>query len=136
LVDAGRTLLVSFESVAGIRKHNDDAAPLGCGFVQSHGWSSLTVMANAELDWFRHPAVYGYFDRMIDDGFFDDFDQILFYGRARLPMLRLHFLSRHLKRGFWLSNRKPRSTRPAPAGIDASQRHAASISRRVLALPR
>jgi hypothetical protein len=83
LVDAGRTLLVSFESVAGIRKHNDDAAPLGWGFVQSHGWSSLTVMANAELDWFRHPAVYGYFDHMIDDGFFDDFDQILFYGAGK-----------------------------------------------------
>lgn len=80
LIDAGRTLLVSFESVASIRKNNDGTAPLGWGFVQSHGWSSLTLMADAEVDWFRHPSVYGYFDRMIDDGFFDDFDQILFYG--------------------------------------------------------
>ncbi len=80
LIDAGRTLLVSFESIAGIRRHNDDAAPIGWGFVSSHGWSSLTVMADAELDWYRHPAVFGYFDRMIDDGFFDDFDQVLFYG--------------------------------------------------------
>ena len=79
-IDAGRTLLVTFESVAGIRKSNDDNAPLGWPFVQSKGWSSLTIMSDAELDWFRAPAVYNYFDRMIDDGFFDDFDQILFYG--------------------------------------------------------
>lgn len=79
-IDAGRTLLVTFESVAGIRKANDDTAPLGWGFVASHGWSSLTVMAEAEVDWFRHPALFGYFDRMIDDGFFDDFDHVLFYG--------------------------------------------------------
>lgn len=79
-VDAGRTLLVCFESVAFARKHNDDSAPLGWGFAQSHGWSSLTMLANADVDWFRHPAIYGYFDRMIDDGFFDDFDEVLFYG--------------------------------------------------------
>jgi hypothetical protein len=80
LIDAGRTLLVSFETVASVRKHNDDDAPIGWEFVQSHGWSSLTLMANAQPDWFRHPAMFGYFDRMIDDGFFDDFDQVLFYG--------------------------------------------------------
>ena len=80
LIDAGRTLLVTFETAPSVRKHNDDNAPLGWGFVRSHGWSSLTLLAEAGTDWFRHPAVFGYFDRMIDDGFFDDFDQILFYG--------------------------------------------------------
>ena len=79
-IDAGRTLLVSFESVASVRKFNDDTAPVGWGFVQSHGWSSLTILADHDTDWFRHPAIFGYFDRMIDDGFFDDFDQVLFYG--------------------------------------------------------
>lgn len=80
LIDAGRTLLVTFETVANTRKNNDGNAPLGWGFVQSHGWSSLTLMANPDTDWFRHPALFGYFDRLIDDGFFDDFDQVLFYG--------------------------------------------------------
>lgn len=80
LIDGGRKLLVSFESVPCVRRQNDDAAPMGWGFVQSHGWSSLTLLADAEVDWFRHEAVFGYFDRMIDDGFFDDFEQILFYG--------------------------------------------------------
>lgn len=80
LIDAGRSLFVSFESVTNVRQHNDSDAPLGWGFVQTHGWSSLTLLADAGTDWFRHPAVFGYFDRLIDDGFFDDFDQILFYG--------------------------------------------------------
>jgi hypothetical protein len=30
--------------------------------------------------WFRDQAVYGYFDRLIDDGFFDAFEQVVFYG--------------------------------------------------------
>ena len=80
LIDGGRTLLVTFETVTTTRKNNDGDAPLGWPFVQSHGWSSLTLMANPETDWFRHPAIFGYFDRLIDDGFFDDFDQVLFYG--------------------------------------------------------
>ena len=80
LIDAGRTLLVALETVPKVRKHNDGHAPTGWVFVQSHGWSSLTLLADAGPDWFRHPAVFGYFDRLIDDGFFDDFDQILFYG--------------------------------------------------------
>lgn len=79
-IDAGRTLLVTFESIAGIRRNNDEDAPLGWSFVDSHGWSSLTLLADAEADWFRHSAIFGYFDRLIDDGFFDDFDQVLFYG--------------------------------------------------------
>lgn len=80
LVDAGRSLLVTFESVAGVRRGNADHAPTGWGFVQSHGWSSLTLLSDQDVDWYRHPSVYGYFDRLIDDGFFDDFDEILFYG--------------------------------------------------------
>ncbi|MCF2903480.1 hypothetical protein L0666_00630 [Octadecabacter sp. CECT 8868] len=79
-IDAGRTLFVTFESVASVRKNNDETAPIGWGFAQTHGWSSLTLMAAADTDWFRHPAMFGYFDRLIDDGFFDDFDQVLFYG--------------------------------------------------------
>ncbi|SLN58858.1 hypothetical protein [Pseudooctadecabacter jejudonensis] len=79
-IDAGRTLLVTFEAAPTVHKSNANHAPLGWQFVQSHGWSSLTVMSHNRQDWFRHDAVFGYFDRMIDDGFFDDFDQILFYG--------------------------------------------------------
>ena len=30
--------------------------------------------------WFRDNRVYGYFDRLIADGFFEDFDTVIFYG--------------------------------------------------------
>ncbi len=80
LIDAGRTLLVSFESAPSVHSKNHDAAPLGWQFVNSNGWSSLTLLAKKNQDWYRHPAMFGYFDRLIDDGFFDDFEQILFYG--------------------------------------------------------
>lgn len=79
-IDAGRSLIVTFESAYHAQQFNSDAAPLGWGMVKSHGWSSLSLIAHNDLDWFRSPAVFGYFDRMIDDGFFDDFDEVLFYG--------------------------------------------------------
>ena len=30
--------------------------------------------------WFRDDWVFGYFDRLIDDGFFEEFEQVIFYG--------------------------------------------------------
>lgn len=79
-IDAGRTLFVCFEDIETIRAQNPGAAPLGWSFARESNWSSLTLLAPKPDDWFRHPAVFGYFDRIIDDGFFDDFDQVLFYG--------------------------------------------------------
>jgi len=79
-IDAGRMLLVTFEAAPSVQDTAPDRAPLGWSFVSSNGWSSLTVLSHNTQDWFRSPAVYGYFDRMIDDGFFDDFDAVLFYG--------------------------------------------------------
>ncbi|MDQ2088369.1 phosphoadenosine phosphosulfate reductase [Marimonas arenosa] len=78
-IDAGSTLLVSFESIQGIRALSDAARPIGWQMVDTNGWSSLTLISEGDT-WFRDPKVYGYFDALIDDGFFDDFDTILFYG--------------------------------------------------------
>ncbi|MDU8926684.1 phosphoadenosine phosphosulfate reductase [Alisedimentitalea sp. MJ-SS2] len=78
-VDAGATLLVSFESIQGIRTLSDTAQPLGWELTRALGWSSLSVISEGDT-WFRDPAVYGYFDALIDDGFFDEFDNIIFYG--------------------------------------------------------
>lgn len=79
-IDEGRTLLVSFESLEGINRLHEENAPIGWEFVKSHGWSSLSILSIGEEDWFRDRRVFGYVDRLIDDGFFDDFDKILFYG--------------------------------------------------------
>jgi len=30
--------------------------------------------------WFRDPQIFNFFDRLIDDGFFEEFDNVVFYG--------------------------------------------------------
>lgn len=77
--DAGDTLLVSFEQVAGIRARQPDHRPMGFTLARAQGWSSLCLIA-MKPSWFRDPALYDYFDAQIDDGFFDRFRRIVFYG--------------------------------------------------------
>ena len=43
------------------------------------GWSHLCVVSEHQ-DWFRDPHVIRHFDRLIDDGFLDQFDDVIFYG--------------------------------------------------------
>lgn len=78
-IEKGTTLLVTFETLQGIQALSDLAQPLGWDMVKSEGWSHLCIGCDGDT-WFRDPAVYGYFDRLIDDGFFDEFDTVLFYG--------------------------------------------------------
>jgi hypothetical protein len=47
--------------------------------VQNLNWSHLCLMSRTDT-WFRDRAVYAYFDRLTDDGFFDDYDRVVFYG--------------------------------------------------------
>lgn len=78
-VEEGQSLLVTFETLSGIQDRNEGARPIGWRPFQSQGWSSLTLISDGET-WFRDPTVYGYFDRLVDDGFFEDFEQVVFYG--------------------------------------------------------
>jgi hypothetical protein len=77
--DEGPILLVTFESIAAIRARDPDGVPEGFALADAHGWSHLALVAHHE-SWFRDPAVYGYFDRLIDEGFFEDFDRVILYG--------------------------------------------------------
>ena len=52
---------------------------IGWEFVRRHGWSHLCLISDGDT-WFRDRKIWGYFDRLIDDGFFEDFDQVIFYG--------------------------------------------------------
>lgn len=79
LNDAGPTLLVSFEALGSARGGDESQMPLGHRIAARKGWSSLSIIADGET-WFRDPAVYGYFDRLVDDSFFEDFDRVVFYG--------------------------------------------------------
>lgn len=77
-VDESPTLLVSFETVEQVRAR-PGGLPAAHGIAAEHGWSHLCLIAEGET-WYRDPAVYGYFDRLVDDAFFEDFDRVLFYG--------------------------------------------------------
>lgn len=77
--DQGPVLLVTFETLAGVRAAGGTQMPLGYQIAAPRGWSSLTILAHDET-WYRDPSVWGYFDRLIDDAFFEDFDRVVFYG--------------------------------------------------------
>ncbi len=78
-IESGTTLLVTFETIQGIQVLSDLAQPLGWEMVRAHGWSHLCLASDGDT-WFRDTSVYGYFDRLIDDGFFDEFETVVFYG--------------------------------------------------------
>ena len=75
----GDTLLVSFESFAGIEALSEAKRPLGLDVAEAEGWSLLSVVSKNDT-WFRLPEMFGFFDQLTDDGFFDDFDRVVFYG--------------------------------------------------------
>ncbi len=77
-IDAGPKLLVTFETVEGARRAAG-ATPRGIEHVTRNGWSLLALLSRGET-WFRDPAVWGTFDRLTDDGFFEDFESVLFTG--------------------------------------------------------
>ena len=72
-------LLVTFETFESINETSDAAQPLGWQMMDALGWSHLCLASNGRT-WFRDRHVYGFFDRLIDDGFFEEFDQVIFYG--------------------------------------------------------
>jgi hypothetical protein len=78
-VDLNNTLLVSFETIQGIHSLSDQAQPLGFDMVKAQGWSHLCVISDGDT-WFRDNRIYGFFDQLIDDGFFEEFDRVIFYG--------------------------------------------------------
>ncbi|PTQ72499.1 phosphoadenosine phosphosulfate reductase [Celeribacter persicus] len=82
-LDEKPRLLVSFDTFEQATERNEKGYPTGMMLAAKHGWSSLTLLAH-DLDpndrWFRSKSVYRYFDRLVDEGFFEDFDQVVFYG--------------------------------------------------------
>ncbi|UWQ52522.1 phosphoadenosine phosphosulfate reductase [Leisingera caerulea] len=78
-IDQGNTLLVTFETMQGIHNLSDLAQPLGFDLVKNLGWSHMCVVSDGDT-WFRDSGIYGFFDQLIDDGFFDEFDNVIFYG--------------------------------------------------------
>ena len=78
-IDRDATLIVTFETMQGIRAMSETQQPFGFDLVKTQNWSHLCLISDGDT-WFRDPKVYGFFDRLIDDGFFEDFDRVVFYG--------------------------------------------------------
>ena len=76
--DHGTTLLVSFDRLEDILARPGQM-PLAHAHAVARGWSHVCVIADGAT-WFRDPAVYAYFDRLVDETFLEDFDQVLFFG--------------------------------------------------------
>lgn len=76
--DEGTTLLVSFDTVEAILAR-EGQMPLAHSHAAARGWSHVCVIADGAT-WFRDPAVYAYFDRLVDETFLEEFDSVLFYG--------------------------------------------------------
>lgn len=81
-LDGDDTLLVSFESVASIRKDFVTQRPRAVDIALQHGWSSLVILARAPR-FYRDPEVLDFFDAQIDDSFFDCFRRVLFFGTGQ-----------------------------------------------------
>jgi hypothetical protein len=119
--DQGTTLLVSFESAQAIRARPDNM-PLAQATAARHGWSHLCLIADGET-WFRDRAVYAFFDRQVDDAFFEDFDHVLFYGAGMAGYAACAYSV--AAPGAQVLALNPRATLdPAQAGADARDRPA------------
>ncbi|SLN19370.1 hypothetical protein [Roseisalinus antarcticus] len=78
-VVGGDSLVVTFEVDSRIEDVATDNAPRGWIMARDEGWSTLTLLSRGET-WYRDSAVYDFFDRMTDGGFFEEFERVLFYG--------------------------------------------------------
>ncbi|MDZ4134436.1 MAG: phosphoadenosine phosphosulfate reductase [Paracoccaceae bacterium] len=77
--DESPTLLVTFETLDAIRMGSPTQMPMGYPIATARGWSHLCLIADGPT-WWRDQSVYRYFDRLVDDAFFEDFDRVVFYG--------------------------------------------------------
>ncbi|WP_298431185.1 phosphoadenosine phosphosulfate reductase [uncultured Jannaschia sp.] len=75
---SGPNLLVSFEDLDAVRS-SPGGLPWSAGPARKRNYSTLTIMADGRT-WFRDRKLFDFFDELTDDGFFDEFDTVVFAG--------------------------------------------------------
>lgn len=75
------TLVVTFDNLDDARQDVADRMPWGSQFIASRGWSSLGIGAHG-WTWYRDDAVLDFFDELRDTRFFDQFNNVVFYGTS------------------------------------------------------
>ncbi|MBF9036488.1 phosphoadenosine phosphosulfate reductase [Rhodobacterales bacterium HKCCE2091] len=73
------TLLVTFDTAERVLGKSPDGLPIGFPAVQKWEWSLLNIMGSRH-SWFREDQLYTFFDTLVDTGFFDRFDRVVFLG--------------------------------------------------------
>ncbi len=79
LIEKKPVLLVTFETRDRLMQASPAGHPMAWPMTEALGWSHMALFSTTDT-WFRDPYVYAYFDRLVDDGFFDDFEEVIFYG--------------------------------------------------------
>jgi hypothetical protein len=75
------TLIVTFDNLDIAMNKREDRRPWGYEFIEKQGWSMLGVLAGG-WTWYREPWVSAQFDQLRDDGFFNRFRRVVFYGAS------------------------------------------------------
>lgn len=76
-----RQLVVTFDHMKS-RDQPGPRFPWCYELLEKKGISQLGIMMGRRNDWFRHGDLFDYFDGLKADGFFDQFDDVLFYGSS------------------------------------------------------
>lgn len=79
LNEDGPTLVISFDRLEDIRALEPGKMPHIFGQATQNGWSHLSIISEGET-WYRDPAVFAHFDKLVDDSFFDNYDRVVFFG--------------------------------------------------------
>lgn len=74
-------LVVTFDNLDIAMNKRADRRPWGYDFIEKQGWSMLGVLAGG-WTWYREPWVAQTFDRLRDEGFFDRYKRVVFYGAS------------------------------------------------------
>ena len=77
----GRTLVVTFDNLDIAMNKREERRPWGFHFIEKQGWSMLGVMAGG-WTWYRDAWVAAEFDRLAAEGFFAQFERVVFYGAS------------------------------------------------------
>ncbi len=77
----GKRLIVSFDNIHMVREEGQ-RWPWGHKFLTGTLGCSVLGVMGSKRNWFRADFVHEAFDRLERDGFFKQFDQVLFYGAS------------------------------------------------------
>lgn len=77
--ERGPKLLVTFESFNQLLQGHFREMPIAQQLAAAKGWSHLCLLADGRT-WYRNSRVWGYLDRLVDEAFFEGFDEVTFYG--------------------------------------------------------